>query len=294
MDKGSRNIKPFGGYFKEAIKFYDLDKPVVARIIFILELAVLFGGYMLARPYVLDLYTHYEQLFVRMGGELNLENLNSILFGSGVYEAMIQSFLRVMLLIAAVRLIAFLISLFFGSWYFFGLTNPQMPGSQRVSVFFTRLAKIIVFNILFHIAFYLGVFVLLMFFAVITIIIPLLSVFTALFPLLVLAVSTLFVFKDLLIIEFDIGVFRNFKKTIDLTRGNKKHIIINMMSLYALGFLLNMFSVDVNNAVLSLFISAFLESIILLVTQRMSVLMFLDAASLERKDGKQEKGKTTV
>ena len=67
-----------------------------------------------------------------------------------------------------------------------------------------------------------------------------------------------------------------------------------MMSLYALGFLLNMFSVDVNNAVLSLFISAFLESIILLVTQRMSVLMFLDAASLERKDGKQEKGKTTV
>ena len=82
MDKGSRTIKPFGGYFKEAIKFYDLDKPVVARIIFILELAVLFGGYMLARPYVLDLYTHYEQLFVRMGGELNLENLNSILFGS--------------------------------------------------------------------------------------------------------------------------------------------------------------------------------------------------------------------
>jgi hypothetical protein len=102
------------------------------------------------------------------------------------------------------------------------------------------------------------------------------------------------VFKDLLIIEFDVGIFRNFKKSIDLTRGNKKQIIMNMMSLYILGWLLNMFSIDVNNALLALFISVFMESIIMIVTQRLSVLMFLDAASLERKDKTKEKSVEAV
>ena len=87
---------------------------------------------------------------------------------------------------------------------------------------------------------------------------------------------------------------QEFQKNHRSDPGQQKAYHYKYDEFYALGFLLNMFSVDVNNAVLSLFISAFLESIILLVTQRMSVLMFLDAASLERKDGKQEKGKTTV
>ena len=129
---------------------------------------------------------------------------------------------------------------------------------------------------------------------IVSLIIPLLTIFTALIPLFVMALSTLFVFKDLLIIEFDVGIFRNFKKSIDLTRGNKKQIIMNMMSLYILGWLLNMFSIDVNNALLALFISVFMESIIMIVTQRLSVLMFLDAASLERKDKTKEKSVEAV
>jgi len=288
MDREPKTIKPITRYFREAIRFYDLDKPFAAQAIFLLILAVLFGGYMLARPYAMDFYTYYEQLYVGLQGELTLENLNSLVFLSGTYEAMIQSLIRVVLMVAAIQLVAFLVSLFFGSWYFFSLTNPGMSVGQRTLVFFSRLPKIIVFNLLFYTAFYLGVAVLIMVFGVITFIVPVLSIFTALLPLAVMALSTLFVFKDLLIIEFDIGIFRNFKKTIDLTRGNKKQIIINMMSLYFIGWLLSMFSIDVNNAVLALFITAFMESIILIVTQRLSVLMFLDAASLERSDKKKD------
>ena len=294
MDKGLRTIKPFSRYFREAIRFYDLDKPFVAQIIFILSLAVQFGGYMMAKPYVIDLYTHYEKLYVRLEGELSLHKINSIMFASGDYEVMIQSFIHVVLLVAAIRFATFLISLFFGSWYFFGLTNPGMSGAQRTLVFFSRLPKLIIFNVLFNVAFYSGVLVLIMVLGIVSLIIPLLTIFTALIPLFVMALSTLFVFKDLLIIEFDVGIFRNFKKSIDLTRGNKKQIIMNMMSLYILGWLLNMFSIDVNNALLALFISVFMESIIMIVTQRLSVLMFLDAASLERKDKTKEKSVEAV
>lgn len=289
-----RTVKPIAGYFKEAVKFYDLENPMVARVIFILELAVLFGGYMQARPYIYDLYTHYEQLLVRMDGELSLESLNKILLTSGAYEAMARSILQVFLIVTAIRSVAFLISLFFGSWYFFDLTDPQMTGAQRTSVFFSRLPKIILFNILFYIVFYVGITALLIVFVVVSMIIPILSIFTALMPLFIMCIHNLFVFKDLLIIEFDVGIFRNFGKTLALTRNNKKTIILNMLSVSAIGWLLGLFSIDLSNAVLSLFITVFLECIILLVTQRMSVLMFLDAASLERKDGKEARDQADV
>lgn len=280
MDRQPRAVKPISGYFKDAFKFYDLDKPWVARMIFVLMLAVLFGGYLFARPYVLDLYTHYEQLYVQLENATDLDSVNKILSNSDIYRIIAQSFFYVFLIIVAIRLVSFLLSLFFGSWYYFELTNPQMPGAKRVSVYFSRLPKIILFNFLFYGAIYLVTAVL----AVLTLYAPALALFTSMLPIAILIISTLYVFKDLLIIEFNVGVFRNFKKALELTRFNRKNIIINMMCLYALNLLLNMFSIDVNNAALSLFISAFLECILTLISQRLAVLMFLDAASLERKD----------
>jgi len=282
MDNGPRAIKPISRYFREAIRFYELDKPFVAQIIFLLMLAVQFGGYLLIKPFAVDLYTHYERLVVRLQGDLSIERINDIMFDSGEYEALIQSFVTVLLLIAAIRFAAFLVSLFFGSWYFFGLTNPGMTGGQRALVYFSRLPKLIIFNVLYNTVLYFGVFVIILVFGIISFIIPALAFFAALLPLAVMAVSTLFVFKDLLIIEFDIGIFRNFRKSVELTRGSRKQVIINMMCVNLLGWVLSLFAIDVNNALLALFISVFMESIIMIVAQRLSVLMFLDAASIER------------
>lgn len=285
MDNQPRIVKPINAYFKESVKFYDLDKPVVARVIFVLLLGVLFGGYLLARPYIYELYTQYEQLFVRLQEDMSIDGLNNALFSTGASEAIVRSFLYVFLIIVGIRLLTFVISLFYGCWYFFGLTDPQMSGAKRTSVFFTRLPKIILFNILFTAAISAAVAVL----VVATIFMPGLAIITAMLPMAILFVSTMYVFKDLLVIEFDVGPIRNFRKALDLTRNNKKYIFLNMMSLYALGWLLNMFSIDVENAALALFISAFLECILMLVTQRLSALMFIDAAALERKDNKQNK-----
>lgn len=280
MNDQKRTIKPISFYFREAVKFYDIDRPGVAETVFVLMLAVIFGGYLLARPYVFELYTFYEQLYVRLQGEISIEKLNSVVFSPETYEAIVSSFLRVFLIIIGIRAASFLISLFYGSWYFFGKSNPMMPGARRAAVFFSRLPKIIVFNILFYITYFISSAVLLMVFGLVTIFVPLLYVFTAMVPLCIMIIGILFVFKDLLIIEFDVGVFRNFKKSIDITQGNRKLIILNMLSLYALEWLLNMFSIDVNNAVLALFISAFMECIVMLITQRLTVLMFMDASSL--------------
>jgi len=290
MDNQPRKVRLINAYFKESIKFYDLDRPVVARVIFVLLLGVLFGGYLLARPFVLDLYTQYEQLFIRLQENMSLDSLNSVLFASGAYETIARSFMYVALIFLGIRVLTFFISLFYGSWYFFGLTNPQMSGAQRTSVFFARLPKIILFNLLFYAAIYVVVAVM----VVATVYVPGLAVFTALLPMVILIVSTLYVFKDLLIIEFDVGPVRNFRKSQELTRNSRKYVFSNMMSLYALGWLLNLFSMDVENAALALFISAFLESMLRLITQRLSVLMFIDAASLERKDRVSNQDETLV
>ncbi|HPU22321.1 MAG TPA: hypothetical protein PL099_05010 [Thermoclostridium caenicola] len=290
MDNQPRKVRLINAYFKESIKFYDLDRPVVARVIFVLLLGVLFGGYLLARPFVFDLYTQYEQLFIRLQENMSLDSLNSVLFASGAYETIARSFMYVALIFLGIRVLTFFISLFYGSWYFFGLTNPQMYGAQRTSVFFARLPKIILFNLLFYAAIYVVVAVM----VVATVYVPGLAVFTALLPMVILIVSTLYVFKDLLIIEFDVGPVRNFRKSLELTRNSRKYVISNMMSLYALGWLLNLFSMDVENAALALFISAFLESMLKLITQRLSVLMFIDAASLERKDRVSNQDETLV
>jgi hypothetical protein len=289
MENRHRTVKPISEYFRESVKFYDMDKPEVAQTVFVLLLAVIFGGYLLARPYILDLYTYYEQIYVKLQGNLSLDKLNSTVFAPDIYNALAQSFLRAFLIIFSIRAVSFLVSMFYGSWYYFSKTSPEMSGMKRTSVFFSRLPKLIIFNIIFYLAYCVVSIVLLLFFVIATAFVPVLYVITALLPLGFMIVNILFVFKDLLIIEFDVGVFRNFKKALDLTRGNRKLIIMNMMCVYALEWLLSLFSIDINNAVLALFISAFIECIILLISQRLTALMFIDAAALERKDLKPSK-----
>ena len=38
-------VKPIFFYLKESLKFYDLDRPIVSQAVFVIILAVVFGGY---------------------------------------------------------------------------------------------------------------------------------------------------------------------------------------------------------------------------------------------------------
>jgi hypothetical protein len=53
MDNGAMNrpkVKSIFFYLKDVVRFYDTDKPAIARIIFVLELLVMFGGTTLPCP----------------------------------------------------------------------------------------------------------------------------------------------------------------------------------------------------------------------------------------------------
>ncbi len=289
MDNASNNtcrIKPVYAYLKESIKFYDIQNPLVAQIAFILQLAILFGGYVFTRPYMQEFTIAFEQVNVMLIEQLETRNFDITLISSDIYVKMISSFVMVLLVFFIIKALSFIISLYYGANYFYGLTQPSMKGSQKTIIFFKRLPKILLFNILFYIAFYFVVMVLVLATGILAMIVPFLSILTLALPLVILALNTVFIFKDLLIIEFDVSLFRNFKKTLDLTKGCKKRVILNGLWPLCVGWLLSLFAVDIQNPIMSLFIAAFLEVIILLVSQRLTTLMFIDAASIERHDEK--------
>ena len=68
-----------------------------------------------------------------------------------------------------------------------------------------------------------------------------------------------------------------------------RSVIFNGLWPHFLGLILGTLAMDVKNQILALFIFAFFEVIVLLISQRLTALMFIDAASLERKDKKPEK-----
>lgn len=290
MDNGYQNntsrVKSFGQYFRDAIKFYDLDKQFVVQAVFLLELAVVFGGYILAIPYVQRFIQHYEQFISELSSKSESGLFNLSVIYSESYQNLAGALISLLIFFVAIKAVSFIVSLLYGTQYFYSLSEPSFSSLKRIGIFFTRLPKILLFNVLFYAVFFLGTMLLLMTVGIAILLIPFLSVITFIVPFFALAVHALFVFKDLLIIEFDVGVFKNFAKTYSLTKGSRRSIIVNMLWPYLLGFLINIVSVDGRNIMLSLFVSSFLEVIVLFITRRLSVLMFMDVASLERKDKK--------
>jgi hypothetical protein len=275
---GEPRVKPITSYLKESIRFYDLDKPALARMVFLLELAVLFVGYLVIRPYTLSFFKYGQPIAKQLESDWSFETLSRIM-DSTEYANMVSSLVSIAVITLAMWAVSFLITGFFCAYYFLQLTNPQMSAGSRVSLFFQRLPKIILFNILFYIAFYIGAGVIMLLARIIAGIIPFIEMFI---PLAILALGTLFVFKDLLIVEFNVGIFLNFKKTIELTESGRKNVVANMMWPAAISWLLNYLAMYSCNSVLSVFICAFLEVIVLLIGQRLTALMFIDAASLPR------------
>lgn len=279
-------VKPIFAYIKDSLKFYDTDNQLVSQIVFVLQLAVIFGGYLFARPYTQELFVYFEQYTNKLQSLIGTNNFDITALSDDLFM-MIDAMSVVMLIIVVIKSVTFIISLYYGTCYFFSQTQPEMKGPERTAVFFKRLPKIILFNFLFYFA--LG---LLSLSGMIVLVIPIFSGLIMILPFVLLIINTVFIFKDLLIIEFDVNIFRNFKKSLDITKGCRKNIIMNGLWPLCLSLLVSLFAVDVQNPMLSLFIAAFIEAIFLLISQRLTVLMFLDAASLERR-GKKTKTKAS-
>ncbi len=282
-------VKSIFFYLKESLKFYDIDKPTVAQIVFILILAVMFGGYVIARPYTENVFLYYEQISVGLMEQVGAKSVDFSLINMEIVYKMLESTMVVLTIYAVIKAVTYIIATYYGTFYFLSLTDPETTWTQRTALFLKKLAKIIIFNILFYGIFALIVFLIFMLTVFIALFFPGIIVVTTFLPFIVLAVDMLFIFKNLLIIEFDTGIFKNFKVSLDITKGCKRKVVFNGLWPHFLGLILSTFAIDVQNPILSLFIVSFFEVIVLLIFQRLTSLMFIDAASLERNDKKSEK-----
>lgn len=289
--KQVNRIKPIFFYFKESIKFYDIDHPPAAQITFVLQLAAIFGGYLLARPYAEKFVQFYEQISNKIVLMLESRNFDFSILSSELAANLVNALIAMTLISLASKAIAYLFGVFFGAYYFFSLTRPETTPAQRVSEILSKYPKLILFNVLFYGIFLITSVLLLFTAGIAMMIIPFLAFFSALIPLALLAIDTVFIFKNLLIIEFDTGVFRNFKKALDITKGCRKRVIANGLWPVCINILISTFSFGIDNPLLSLFIAAFFEVIVLMMTQRLTALMFIDAASLERNDKRVKEAK---
>lgn len=282
-------VKSIFFYLKESLKFYDIDRPIVAQVVFILVLAILFGGYIFAKPYTEDVFLYYEQISVSLMEQVEAKNIDFSAINIEIVYKMLESTSIVLAVYAVINAFAYIIATYYGAFYFHSLTDTDSTWIQRTTMFMKRLFKIIIFNVLFYGIFALVVFLLSMLIVFIAFFMPAIIAVTTFLPFAVLAVDMIFIFKNLLILEFDTGVFKNFKVALDITKGCKRRVIFNGLWPHFLGLILGTLAMDVKNQILALFIFAFFEVIVLLISQRLTALMFIDAASLERKDKKPEK-----
>ncbi|NMA66465.1 MAG: hypothetical protein GX957_09540 [Clostridiaceae bacterium] len=280
----SYRIKPLSAYLKKSVKFYDIDNPLVAQIVFVILLALTFAGFILLSPYFHNIGIIYEQIGNRLLEQIdNLNNfdLNIALLNSDLYLNLVNLLATASGILILTKAISFLVSLFYGFWYYFSLTEPEMPGKKRAVLFFKRLPKIIIFNILFYMGIYVAGIAFFVVMGIISAFVPFLLFIIALVPLGIILVFKLFAFKDLLILEFNPGIFRNLKKSLDLTKGCRKNVIMNGLWPFIMGWLISYLATGFGNEMISLLIISFLDVIILMVTQRLNVLMFIDALGPE-------------
>lgn len=235
-------------------------------------------------PHARDLSIIYEQIGNRIIGqmeELNNFDLGMALLSSDLYIEMINTLTTVSLILLLIKSVSFLVSLFYGSWYYLSHSDPGMPGKKRTALFFKRLPKIIIFNIIFYLGLYIAVIAFFTVAVIISVLIPFFAILVILVPIAAVLILKLFAFKDLLIIEFNPGIFRNLKKSVQLTRGSRRNVIINGLWPFFAGWILSYLAIGFENQMISLLIASFLEVIILMVSQRLNALMFLDALSPE-------------
>lgn len=274
-------IKPIFFYLKDSFKFYELDRPLITEVLFLILLTVFFGGYLLAMPYVEDFQLYYEQFSVRIS-EAEIVDYTSL--DPELVMNLANAMLASMGIFIAVRAITYFIGIYYGSLYFFSLTRPDTTLAQRNSVVLSKVLKVVVFNLLFYLIFGIFIFTFILFISVIAKLIPTLIVLATSLPAVIILLDLMFMFKNLLIIEFDVGITNNLKKSLDITRGYKGRVMSNGLFPYLLILILGTIALNIQNKLLALFMLAFFEAIILMVSNRLTTLMFVDAAVLKRKD----------
>jgi len=277
-------IKHFTYYFRKMMKFYELKVQGVPQALFILLLAVLFGFRVLVQPLSVDLNVYYQQFLAAYSdfysAPENIDALKQFLF-SEEYMQLISTMLKMFGIFAVQYALTILLSFFYLGAYLVDLEAQKVSFAVYMKKFLAALPRFIGFQVLFYVGLgILGV-CFLFFISLLIVIIPLLYIVVVFLPLAWLVIESIFIFKEITLLDTGVGIFKNFVLSWKLSAGSRFMIGRNIFFIVFLNMVAGMLVVG-SNVLLSIFIISFFEAIVLLIKQRLIALMYLSRTRIEK------------
>lgn len=273
-------------YFKNMMKFYDLKGKAVPQVLFVLLLAVSFGFRIAAQPIVMDYTIYFQQMVNTFQDLLSSGSIsdNTAIFdkileiqNSAMFSQVISLSLKIIGIMALQQVFLMLLSFFYLGAYLCDLGSEGSSVSYYIRKFINALPRYIVFNLFFYLAVILVFFAVIFLVTFVSVLLPVfyfvLSIITFLIPVGLFIVQVIFIFKDITFLDTGVSIWRNFRLSMQLSKGNRMMIARNIIFIEFLDLLIRMFTVD--SQLISMFIISFLEVIIILIKQRLIALMYI-------------------
>lgn len=250
------------------MKFYDLKVQGVPQALFVLLLAVLFGSGILIMVELYEDLQQYLAVFPDLFSEPdNIEPFMTF-FLSEEYAQMVETMLKIFGIIVIQYALSMLLSFFYLGAYLVDLEANEVSFSAYMRKFLTALPRFIGFQVLFFIS-------------LLAVILPLMYFVIVLLPFAWLVIEAIFIFKEITLLDTGVGIFKNFALSWKLSAGNRFMIGRNIFFIVLLSMFVRMFVVG-SNVLLSLFITSFIEVIVLLIKQRLIALMYISRTRVAR------------
>lgn len=272
-------------YMKDAIRFHDVGIPVFVRALFVLMVAVLFGGYVLALPYAADLnrisvgvITKLQEMSAADPKSADIAAVVTPDVTAGIITGL-SSFLGWML---SAKILVQSLSLFYAYLWHLKRVTPDLPFGMAVRGFLVKIPRLLLNNLIFFGLIGLAGIAASVVFSLIGLVLPPLAVLLAsCLPILYFVATSVFAFRDMSILVGGTGAIRTFQAVWRLTAGCRRAVVGNMMMMYLLGMAASWVAVGISGqALVATFVAAFLEVILLLITQRLVVMMYEDASGI--------------
>ena len=268
------------------MKFYDLKANAVPQVLFVLLLAISFGFRVLVQPLKMDYFIYSQQIYNTLPDVQATENLSTQLHtmiefqNSEVFLSFITILLKIVGILTLQKILMALLLFFYLGGYLVDLEGPSSSFAVYANKFFKALPRYLLFNIIFYVALLI----------IVLIVVFIMSFAMLVFPMFAFASSFLawfiiqvvFIFKDITFLDTGVSVWRNFKTSIQLSKGYGFFIGRNIIFIYFLSLLINMFTIE--SQLVSMFIISFFEVIILQIRQRLVALMYISRTRKPKED----------
>lgn len=268
------------------MKFYDLKANAVPQVLFVLLLAISFGFRVLVQPLRMDYFIYSQQIYNTLPDVQATENLSTQLHtmiefqNSEVFLSFITILLKIVGILTLQKILMALLLFFYLGGYLVDLEGPSSSFAVYANKFFKALPRYLLFNIIFYVALLIIVLIV-VFFAML--VFPMFAFASSFIVALAwFIIQVVFIFKDITFLDTGVSVWRNFKTSIQLSKGYGFFIGRNIIFIYFLSLLINMFTIE--SQLVSMFIISFFEVIILQIRQRLVALMYISRTRKPKED----------